>query len=456
MARLELHPDRLLPADPAVRSLARELFTAISDLPIVSPYSRVSAAWLADDLPWTDPSQALLLPAESLVRLLHAHGIPLADLGVGASLDPEAPRAAFTVACSYWEVLKGTPARLWLETELVEVFGVDLVPSAETADELYDAIAARLEDADLRPRALFERSGIQFLATLDDPCDDLAAHALLAEPCGGQVVPTFCSDPYLDPTDAGWRQQLDRLADATGNDTGALPGWVAAMADRRAFFKTHGAVAAGNAFPAGGIAPLADQEARRLYAAALAGRISPAEAGALHGHLLFEQARLAAEDGLVMVLHPAEDTWPGHDRGAAAAPPSRTGSVLAPVLAAFGNSAYFQLVVFADDASTAELTSLAGSHPGVFLGQPWQLFETPAAAQRWRGLVSESVGFGRTAGVIDHTAALGSIPARHDANRRLDAGHLAGLVATHRLTLDEAFDAATELVVGNPRKAFKL
>src|SRR5690606_41949193 len=50
---------------------------------------------------------------------------------------------------------------------------------------------------------------------------------------------------------------------------------------------------------------LAIEDARRLYSAALEGTIGADEAVALRRHLLADQARLAAEDGLVMTLHPA-------------------------------------------------------------------------------------------------------------------------------------------------------
>ena len=40
--------------------------------------------------------------------------------------------------------------------------------------------------------------------------------------------------------------------------------------------------------------------------------------------------------------------------------------------------------------------------------------------------------------------------------RRLDAAFLANLVAEHRLDHDEAIETAIDLVVDNPRKAFKI
>mgnify|MGYP001764716545 CR=1 FL=1 len=70
--------------------------------------------------------------------------------------------------------------------------------------------------------------------------------------------------------------------------------------------------------------------------------------------------------------------------------------------------------------------------------------------------VTEACGFGKTSGMIDDTRAFCSIPARHDMMRRLDAAHLANLVAVHRLDEDEAIAQAIKLVDDNPKKVFNL
>ncbi len=102
--------------------------------------------------------------------------------------------------CANWSLFRGTPSRYWLESELAEIFGVAVRPSAQTADAIYDQVAERLAKDAYRPRALFERFGIEVLATTDDPCDDLAAHAALAADPGfaGRVLPTFRPDRYLE------------------------------------------------------------------------------------------------------------------------------------------------------------------------------------------------------------------------------------------------------------------
>jgi glucuronate isomerase len=68
----------------------------------------------------------------------------------------------------------------------------------------------------------------------------------------------------------------------------------------------------------------------------------------------------------------------------------------------------------------------------------------------------ETAGFSRTSGFVDDTRAFCSIPARHDAARRIDAGVLAKLVAEHQLGEDEALETAVDLVTKQPTTVFKL
>ena len=81
--RLELHPDRLLPADPATRNIARELYAAVKDLPIVSPHGHTDPAWFATNQTFGNATDLLLVPDHYVFRMLYSQGVALADLGVG-------------------------------------------------------------------------------------------------------------------------------------------------------------------------------------------------------------------------------------------------------------------------------------------------------------------------------------------------------------------------------------
>src|SRR5687768_9248215 len=67
-AALQLHPDRLLPADPSTRSIARRLYAAVADLPITSPHGHVPAEWIAEDSPFGDPTSLLISPDHYVTR----------------------------------------------------------------------------------------------------------------------------------------------------------------------------------------------------------------------------------------------------------------------------------------------------------------------------------------------------------------------------------------------------
>src|SRR5699024_105444 len=137
----------------------------------------------------------LLQPDHYVLRLLHAAGIDLRDLGRTsegfAPLPEAAARRAWRLLCENYHLFHGTPVKYWFDTAFAEVFGIEEAPSAGNADALYDRIAAALRMPEFRPRALFERFNLSVLATTDDPLDDLAPHALLAADPSftGRVLP---------------------------------------------------------------------------------------------------------------------------------------------------------------------------------------------------------------------------------------------------------------------------
>jgi len=466
---LRLHPDRLLPPDPDVRSIARQLYDAVRDQPIISPHGHVDPRLLLDNEPFPDPATLFITPDHYVTRLLHASGIRLEELGAGRGpLSEPQSRTVWRHLCSHWEVYRGTAVRWWLESELADIFGVDVMPSIETADTIYDEIAERLATDAYRPRALYERFGIAVLATTDDPADDLAAHsALAADPAWeGRVIPTFRPDRYLEPARAGWSDAVADLGKAADVDTGDFAGYVEALEVRRRYFVEHGAVSADHSHDDARTDPLEPSEAARIYRAALEGDASEAEATALRRHMLLEMARMSCDDGLVMTLHPgvrrghhgptAREFGPdmGHDIPIQI----EFTEALRPLLERYGTQPGFHLVPFTVDETvfSRELAPLAGFYPSVYVGVPWWFLDAPHAIRRFRAAVTETVGFSRTSGFVDDTRAFCSIPARHDLSRRIDAGWLAQLVAEHQLTEDEALQTAEELVTEQPKKVFKL
>lgn len=459
MRSLQLHDDRALPADPATRAVARRLFAEVRDLPLVCMHGHVDAAVLGQDRPFTDPTSLFVTPDHYLLRMLVSQGADLGEL-----LHAE-PREAWRAFCAQWHLFRATPTRYWLEHELAEVFGVTLVPGADTADALYDQLADLLAKPDFRPRALFERFGIEVLATTDSPLSTLPDHAALAaQGWGGRVVPTFRPDALLHVDRPGWTGDVDHLAELTGIDTGSYDGFTAALAARRRVFVEAGAMATDHGHLSADTTPLPAAGAQRIYAAARAGTVDPAGARAFSGHMLHEMAAMSCEDGLVMQLHPGVlrdhdqeiRARYGTDQGFDIPVAAEFTRGLRPVLESFGRNPRFRMIVFTVDETVyaRELAPLAGAYPAMRLGAPWWFLDTPGGMRRFREAVTDTAGFYNTTGFVDDTRAFVSIPARHDLARRIDAGHLATLVVEHRLTEDDARETIVDLAYNLPRSSY--
>ena len=179
-----IHEDRLFPADPAARAVARRLYDHVKALPIVSPHGHTDPRWYAENEPFPDPARLFVVPDHYIFRMLYSQGVPLQDLGI-ASRDGSAvatdPRAIWRLFAERYHLFRGTPTRLWLDHAFATLFGLERRLSAETADHYYDIIADALRQPEFRPRALFERFNIEVIATTESPLDELRWHAMIRQ-----------------------------------------------------------------------------------------------------------------------------------------------------------------------------------------------------------------------------------------------------------------------------------
>lgn len=466
---LVLHPERFFPPDPSTRAIAIELFGEVCSLPLVCPHGHTDPRWFADNLAFSDPVSLLVAPDHYLTRMLYSQGVPLEALGVepNDAVGVADPRTAWRTFATHYHLFRATPSGLWFDHVLAAVFGVEHRLEAETADEIYDQVADALSRSEFLPRALLERFDIELLATTESPLDDLDAHARLAqEGWGERVITTFRPDSVVDPSFEGFSDNVARLGELTGEDTGRWSGYLDALRNRRDFFARHGATATDHGHPTATTANLESRECQRLLDGARAGTLTIEEQEKFRGQLLMEMARMSIDDGLVMQLHPGSrrNHNPtvhkrfGRDRGADIPGPIEYTESLKPLLDALGNNARLSLILFTLDESTfsRELAPLAGHYPCLILGPPWWFLDSYEAMLRYRRTVTETAGFANTAGFNDDTRALLSIPARHDMARRVDCAYLAELVATHRLDLDDARELAVDLAVRLARRAYRL
>lgn len=461
-----LDEDRLFPADPATKKIARQLYESIASLPIVSPHGHTQAEWFAENKAFPDPASLLIVPDHYIFRMLYSQGVPMEELGIGES-QLENPRRVWRTFAENFYLFRGTPTRLWLEYVFSNLFGLEERLSAETADLYFDTIAEKLQTPEFRPRALFDRFGIEVLSTTDSAIDSLQYHeAIRDSDWSRRILPTFRPDSVVDPEFANFRQNIVRFGEMYDEDIAHWSGYLQALRKARARFQKLGCTATDHGHPTAQTASLKPEAAAALFERILAGEKDTASQELFRAQMLTEMAGMSVEDGLVMQLHPgsmrnhnaAVYKEFGRDMGADIPTPTDYVRGLKPLLDEFGNERNLTLILFTIDEATysRELAPLAGHYPCLRLGPPWWFQDSVEGMLRFREYATETAGFYNTVGFNDDTRAFLSIPARHDVARRVDSAFLAKLVVEHRLEEDEAFAVAYDLTNGLVRRAYRL
>jgi glucuronate isomerase len=465
-----LSPDRCFHADPARRTVARELYATLNDVPLLSPHGHVPPALLAGPAARLGtPADLFIIPDHYVFRMRYSQGVALEDLGVptrdGTPVETD-PRRIWQRFAEHFYLFRGTPTGLWLADELVNLFGVDERLTGESGQRIYDHLEAQLARPEFTPRALLDRFRLTLLCTTDAATDTLDAHRRLHAEGFDYIRPTFRPDAVVNIAGPAWREQIAALSAVSGIDVAGYASYIQALEQRRTVFKELGALATDHGVLTPYTAPLSVQEAGAIFARALQGQAGADDAVRFTGHMLIEFARMSAEDGLVMQLHAgslrdhntALYARFGPDKGADIPVATEWTRNLQPLLDAYGSDPRFRLVVFTLDESTysRELAPLAGHYPALLLGPPWWFFDSVNGMRRYFDRVIETAGLYNTAGFNDDTRAFASIPSRHDVWRRVSCDWLAGLVVQGLLAEDEAAEMAYECAYGLAQRAYRV
>lgn len=469
--KIVLPDDRYFDPNPRQKEIAQHLYATVADMPLVCPHGHVDPRMFADsDFSFGTPTELLLIPDHYIFRMLYSQGIALEGLGVprvdGGAVEQD-HRKIWQIFAENFHLFRGTPTGIWLTHELHSVFGIREKLTGETAQDIYDQIAARLASPAFRPRKLFEQFNIEVLCTTDTATDPLDHHRAIHESgWGGRVLPTFRPDAVVNIETPGWRENIQTLSDITGIEISSFRAYIQALEDRRAYFKRMGATATDHAALTAYTEELATREAEAIFQRALKGEASIEDATRFTGQMLMENARMSIEDGLVMQLHPG--AYRNHnqlvyerfgpDKGGDIPIQGEFTRNLRPLLNRYGTDLRLTLILFTLDETTyaRELAPLAGHYPAVTLGPPWWFHDSLNGMQRYLERVVETAGLYNTAGFNDDTRAFPSIPARHGLWRRAASNWIAGLVVRGIVDLGDAVEMIHDAAYGLAKKAYKL
>ena len=470
MSEYNLHEDRYFDSDPEVRKNAREIYSSIKDLPIISPHGHVDPKLFAENKPFPNPTELFLIPDHYLFRMLYSQGIPLESLGIpttdGTEVEKDPVKIWQKFAENYY-LFNGTPSGVWLDYEFNKVFGIKEKLDSSNAKKIYNELNEKINSPVFLPRALYERFRIEVITTTDAATDTLNYHKAIRESgWKGRVIPCFRPDAVTDLSLKNWVQNIALLGERVGEEITSYNKFISALGKRRKYFKELGATSTDHGVFSPYTNELGKNEADKIFQKALQGNVTEDDAKQFTAHMLMEMARLSTDDGLVMQIHPGayRDHNPvifqrfGRDKGCDIPVQTDFTFNLKELLNKYGNNPDFTVIVFTLDETTysRELAPLAGHYPSMKLGPAWWFHDSIEGITRYRHMVTETAGFYNTVGFNDDTRAFVSIPARHDVARRVDSNYLGELVAKNVISMDDAFIIAKDLTYNLVKKAYKL
>jgi glucuronate isomerase len=468
MSAIYLPEDRYF--EPSNRDVALHLYGQVKDLPLVCPHGHVDPRLFSDpNYQFGTPTELFIIPDHYIFRMLYAQGMALEDLGVlrvdGGPVEPD-HRKIWQVFAENFYLFRGTPTGIWLNYSFQNVFGITEKLDGNSAQAIYDQIAAQLTKPEFRPRALFEQFNIEVLTTTDAATDPLQHHlAMKASGWKGRVLPTFRPDAVVNLDTVGWLNHIRALGERVGSEISGYKAFVEALENRRSFFKSLGATATDHAAVSPYTAELSDQDADAIFQRALKGQASADDAARFTGHMLMQMARMSVDDGLVMQLHVGSyrnhnrvlfDKF-GPDKGADIPVQTEYTRNMHPLLNKYGTDPRFSMILFTLDETAygREMAPLAGHYPALKLGPPWWFFDSLNGMNYYFDKVMETAGVYNTAGFNDDTRAFTSIPARHDVWRRAAANWIAGQHVRGIIDMEDAEAMIYDMSYGLVKKAYK-
>lgn len=281
---------------------ALRLFHEVAkDQPIIDYHCHLSPREIATNHRWGNLSEIWLGGDHYKWRLMRANGVD-EDLITGDS----SPREKFQAWAETVPYTLRNPIHHWTHIELQRYFGIDLMLSPDTADEIWERANAKLAEPDFCVHGILKKFDVRVVGTTDDPADPLDDHEAIAKSGLKTVVaPTFRPDKALlvDRPDLlePWLRKLEGISDINITHFSDL---LAALQKRHDDFHAAGARLSDHGIDRMPNLPCTDVEAAMIFDKARAGKAAtPEEKEKFSFYLMVFFGQLDAARGWTKQLH---------------------------------------------------------------------------------------------------------------------------------------------------------
>lgn len=422
---------------------AKTIYEQVKDLPIIDYHCHLDQNKIRSDAHFSDIGELWLAGDHYKWRAMRLCGVDERLITGNASWHEK-----FLAYAKIVPQLAGNPLYYWTHMELSQVFGIGEPLSEESAERIYIAANEKLKAISVR--TLLKQYKVEFVATTDDPADDLAAHGTYDETI---VAPTFRPDKLLSLN----KTYLDQLGKIVGYPLKTLADILRAAEERLQYFVAHGCRISDHGFLKFPARYVSRGEAERLFSEGKGGE-------EVFGYLLTSLAKLYKKYNVIMQMHfavtrnvnPEMYKVCGVDAGfdviASASP-------IENVIAFFqqlSDEERPETVLYTlNDSELPALAAITGAFRHVKLGAAWWFNDTVQGIRRNLSTIAEYSALGTNFGMLTDSRSFSSY-ARFDFFRRILSEYLGTLVERGEYDMQAAKTIAKNICYYNIKEALGL
>ena len=305
------------------------------DLPIIDYHCHLSPKDIYENRRFTNIGELWLAQDHYKWRAMRAFGIDEALITGDANWQEK-----FYAFAKIMPELVGNPLYIWCALELKRYFNIDEPLCERSAQMIYDRTAALIYARGMSPSYFIRHSNVEYIATTDDPSDDLAYHKKIAEAeteaedgaySGCKIVPAFRPDKAMGIENPGFAKYMKTLGDSAGIRVKSFKDMLEALEIRLVAFKNAGGILNDNGLTGFKWVDYTKEQIKQIFKKALgaeaagkqtsrptatgkqasrpvatdkqAPRLTTAEISMYRSAFLYETAKLYAKHGFIAQYH---------------------------------------------------------------------------------------------------------------------------------------------------------
>lgn len=420
---------------------SKAIYKAVKDLPIIDYHCHLDQTKIKNDLGFSDIGELWLAGDHYKWRAMRLCGVDEYYITGKASF-----KEKFIKYAEILPKVAGNALYYWTHMELSAVFGITEPLNKESAERIYNKANQVLKD--LKVSSLLTKFNVEYVATTDDPIDDLSSHGKFGNTT---VSPTFRPDKVYS-LDSEYLSKLEKVSNVKIDSISSL---LTALTNRLDFFVEKGCRISDHGFEKFPKNYATKEQAEKLFKNK--DKLTLEEKDALFGYILVFLAKEYAKRNMVMQIHfsvirnnnPEMFKECGVDSGFDLIGEEQSIKDVITFLAKMSDSERPEIVLYTlNDNNLSGLTAITGAFRKVRMGAAWWFNDTVCGIRKNLKTLAEYSALGTSLGMLTDSRSFSSY-VRFDFFRRLLADYLGDLVDKGEYNLKDAIDLAKDVCYNN-------